>query len=633
MATAAEIQAKMDALEANMDRFDGIVNGSPSSIVTTTNGTVPSVAKFYQDVEVRYGDSSSLLTDVQTAASAAFVNADAYTSTSAGLAATSVGGQFQVVQGFDIVRYRHDAGPVAVEVARYPAASQLDPFIQSSPLGYEWAVVDEDGRMAIGVTGEGVLEAAASKIGLMTSDEIKLTGSEVTMVPLTPFNYIWSITDDGGRAAVGVTDEGQFRVQDMVAQTLNGVSVQSILAPDEASASLGAQDFAADIAHVISYGQSLSVGVGTGSAITTTQRFDNLRFVGGVRAQDADASGSNTAAKYGSLVPLIETGPGAESAYETPIGGATDAIKELIAAENGTTFSQHQYQLLGSCPGDGGRTIAELANKAGIYYSRLLDDVTFGLSRAAEAGKSYKVLGIFWTQGESNGDTTDYAAQLSALRGELETDIKAITGQTDDINMICYQLPRPRQSEYFLQAMALDPLITIACPTYQIAKSDGVHLTAQSSKIMGAYYGIAYKRRVIDKITDWKPCMAISHFRQGAVCDVKFNVPSGALQFDTTAYPPQLNQGFRLFAADGTTELTINSVTITKRDTVRITAAASIPAGALLRYGSYDPVANATDRDITGGNLRDQAGDSTVLDLGGLNHPMHNWALLFARTL
>lgn len=571
--------------------------------------------------------------NAETARDAAFVNALVYADTAAGLAATTAGQQFQIVSGDEIIRYRHDAGPVATEVARYPAASRLDPFIQSAPLGYDWAVVDEDGRMAVGITSGGVMEAAAAEIGELTADEIGVTGSDVTMKYPTPYEYTWAIIDQDGRAAVGVTDEGQFKASDIVATTLNGVSVQSIISPDANDASLGDQDFMADITHLISYGQSLSVGVGTFSAITTTQRFDNLRFVGGVRAQDADATGVNTTAKYGSLVPLIETGPGAESAYETPMGGVTDAVKELIASENGIVYTQHQYQLLASSPGDGGRTIAELANQPGVFYTRLLDDVTFGLTRAQEAGKSYKVGAIFWTQGESDGGNTDYATELSALRSALDADIKAITGQPDDVQMICYQLPRPRQSEYFLEAMALDPLITIACPTYQLAKSDGVHLTAQSSKIMGAYYGLAYKRRVIDGQDAWKPCMAISHFRQGNIVDVKFNVPSGMLTFDTTAYPLQTGYGFRLFGTDGTTELTVTDVSITKHDTVRITAAATIPAGALLRYASYDPEANATDRDITGGNLRDTYGETAVLDLGGLNHPMHNWALLFARTL
>jgi hypothetical protein len=59
------------------------------------------------------------------AAAAAITNADVYASTSAGLAGTALNGQFMVVVGSEIVRYRHDAGPVATEVARYPTASAV----------------------------------------------------------------------------------------------------------------------------------------------------------------------------------------------------------------------------------------------------------------------------------------------------------------------------------------------------------------------------------------------------------------------------------------------------------------------------------------------------------------------------
>lgn len=57
----------------------------------------------------------------ELASEVAFTNADAYEDTAAGLAATSDGEQFQVIQGDEFVRYRNDAG-VAVEVGRYPSS-------------------------------------------------------------------------------------------------------------------------------------------------------------------------------------------------------------------------------------------------------------------------------------------------------------------------------------------------------------------------------------------------------------------------------------------------------------------------------------------------------------------------------
>lgn len=61
----------------------------------------------------------------ETARDAAFVNADVYDDTTAGLAGTSDGDQFQVVDGDEIIRYENDGG-AAVEVARYPSADITD---------------------------------------------------------------------------------------------------------------------------------------------------------------------------------------------------------------------------------------------------------------------------------------------------------------------------------------------------------------------------------------------------------------------------------------------------------------------------------------------------------------------------
>jgi hypothetical protein len=65
--------------------------------------------------------ASTAKTAAEAARDAAFVNANVYDTTTAGLAATTNGQQFQVVVGGEIIRYRNDAG-AAVEVARYPSA-------------------------------------------------------------------------------------------------------------------------------------------------------------------------------------------------------------------------------------------------------------------------------------------------------------------------------------------------------------------------------------------------------------------------------------------------------------------------------------------------------------------------------
>jgi hypothetical protein len=49
MPTASEYQAAVSKSVTNMDRLDQIVNGDADTVVTTDNGTVPSIAKLLED--------------------------------------------------------------------------------------------------------------------------------------------------------------------------------------------------------------------------------------------------------------------------------------------------------------------------------------------------------------------------------------------------------------------------------------------------------------------------------------------------------------------------------------------------------------------------------------------------------
>ena len=339
-------------------------------------------------------------------------------------------------------------------------------------------------------------------------------------------------------------------------------------------------------------------------------------FAGGVRAQDGAA---NPWDQHSSLVPLVEAVGAADAGgtrYETPMSGFAE-------------FSQEQessLQFLASAPGAGSVTISQLS-KPGDLYNRLLDDVTYGHWRS---NNRHKVLAVLWLQGETDGTNSSYAANLNTLRGTLNADIKAINGQPEDVWLLSYQLDRPKIGLAHLAAADAYGNIKVALPIYFLSRTDGVHFTPASSKIAGAYFGKAYEEIIVDGNTDWQPLRPVSHSTAGATCDVTFNAV-GALAFDTTIVAAQTNYGFKLYQSDGTTPITISSVSLLDADTVRITASGSIPAGAVLRYGFSDPEDHTAN--VSKGNLRDSQGNTIVFDGGGLNYPLHNWCLLFQRVI
>lgn len=368
--------------------------------------------------------------------------------------------------------------------------------------------------------------------------------------------------------------------------------------------------------HVIIYGQSLSVGIGTGEVISTSPRTDALMFNGGVRAQDLDGAPWE---QHGSLVPLVEEVGSSQAGgdrYETPMSGFAEFQGE----------QQTNVQVLASAPGQGATSISALS-KPGALYMRLLDDVMYGHMRSS--GR-HKVLAVLWMQGEADGTNNTYAANLNTLRESLNEDIKAMTGQPDDVWLLSYQLDRPKIGLAHLDASDTYSHIKVAMPIYFLPRTDGVHLTAAGSKIAGAYFSKTYKEVVLNTNTDWQPLRPISHSTVDAVCDVVLN-PVGALVIDTSIVAEQTNYGFRLFQSDGVTEITVTSVALLGSDTVRITASANIPAGAILRYGFSDPEGHTYN--VSKGNLRDSQGDGLIFDGGGLDYPMHNWCVLFSRVI
>ena len=364
----------------------------------------------------------------------------------------------------------------------------------------------------------------------------------------------------------------------------------------------------AGVNHFFSYGQSLSVGTQSRPAISTTPT-GNYTFAGTGRVRAWDSTNPYTA-----FQAHVENDSAAELMGETPCYGAYQLIAEQQAYTN---------KFLASAPGYGAVSLAELSTGGG-YYTRLLADVTNGRKLSRAEGRHFKVRAYMWMQGEADEANADYAGALNTFNGQINTDIKNITKQTDDVWLLSYQLARAKIGLEHLKAQENYARIRVALPMYFLPTTDSVHLTASSSKIAGAYFGLAYKRILLDGNTAWKPLMVTSVAVAGATIDLTYNAAS-ALAFDTTIVAAQTNQGFRLVDSGGS-PLTISSVTITGANTVRIVAASAVPAGAFVQYGFASATNHVAGADK--GNLRDSQGASIIFNGGGLNYPMHNWAVL-----
>ncbi|MGU5937300.1 hypothetical protein ACV1E3_26835, partial [Klebsiella pneumoniae] len=118
--------------------------------------------------------------------------------------------------------------------------------------------------------------------------------------------------------------------------------------------------FLSDIIHILSFGQSLSTGVNGTPVQTIDELYNAVKFNGGVRAQDG---GEDPAITHASFLPYTETiqDTGNGTGYETPVAGCIKMIYDLTVQEN-HGFSLSDMAILGSAPGQGGKTIGQLSN-------------------------------------------------------------------------------------------------------------------------------------------------------------------------------------------------------------------------------------------------------------------------------
>jgi len=382
-----------------------------------------------------------------------------------------------------------------------------------------------------------------------------------------------------------------------------------------ASAPVGVPNFVG----VYSYGQSLALGNTSVPPISTTQRFSNVMLNGGARPYDTIAT-----PPFWSIRGLVEAANGSNEG-ETPVSGITEMLCERDTAV-GPAFSG---QYFGQAFGAGGNLLSALGRFT-QNYEKAMALLIYARRRATQMGGTYKLYDVAWIQGEADVATATYATDLVAFRTNLNTDVKTITKQTDDVYLIGDQKPVPTIALQQISAQAADAKIRYACPLYHIPHNgDGIHLTATGSKILGAYIGLARHKLINEGNTSWLPLIPVSTSIAGAVVDVTY-APVGNLVFDTTTVPAQTNYGFYLFTSGGS-PITINSVAIVGANVVRITAAAPVSAGSFLHVGFVS--ATRTTINAEACNLRDSQGDTVVFNGGGLNYPMHNWALMTKSTL
>jgi hypothetical protein len=361
-----------------------------------------------------------------------------------------------------------------------------------------------------------------------------------------------------------------------------------------------------------------------------------------------------------STVPLVEpiralatTYPSAypENIYgETPHTAMANQITALFRSG-----SAGDYVTVHTVVGESGQAMSVIqkgatatmtgAMSTGRAYAASLFEASALKGLAAAAGKTYGVGAIVLIHGESDAGNTGYEAAVATLWSDYNQDLQAITGQTVKIPMLVSQYQSgftagatqgPSASMLAQWQVGVDHPGDIVCagPKYQYAYyTDHVHLQSQGYDLLGEKLGEIYYQKVVMG-HDWQPLQPTSVARNGSVITVHFNVPVAPLVWDSVLPAPhqaaltQWSQGRGFEVSNGNTPLTISSVAIAG-DTVQITCAAAVPAGAVVGYAATSDGTPRTGGTARWGLLRDS--DGAVGAVTGLAQP--NYCVTFRMTV
>lgn len=521
-------------------------------------------------------------------------------------------------------------------VADVMPASEFDAVLRQSPDTGGWILRDQAGRVSARMTEDSILKLISVSARRAIFEELSgLKSLEVDgsvsfgggpKLEQTD-QYVSMVRDTAGRVIKSLSEDGTDRSIRHKTKELIADRVFST-----ASVFRGAGDkrpgfFATDIVYTPYYGQSWAMGTDALPVESAVQLYDTLSFNGGVRQVVASIDDPTVLQSFEPAVESFYTaGPGLNYG-EVGAVAMCDTIKRMIQLENNLKYTEHSFQLLVSAPGEGAKTLYQLADNDQPYMKRLKEQILRGYEIATAQGKTFSVGAVTWLQ-----STIDMPA-LEAMRLDISNYAKSITGQVEDVPLITWQTfpsantaghVKSLYDNWVLGANAY-PNIICAGPSYQADHSSAntaanLHWSGRGTALIGRQFGFAFKRCVIDK-EDYQPLQPVTLRRSGKFCILRVNVPSGMLVVDTDAVVAAENLGFQLFDSNSIL-LPIANIEVTGTDTIKITAVNPIPAGSSLSYAG-----KGTDflpQNRWRGNIRDNLGDI------GLES---RWLVAFSKTI
>ena len=379
------------------------------------------------------------------------------------------------------------------------------------------------------------------------------------------------------------------------------------------------------------YGQSLAIG-GDTTRLTTKPQFPTITF--------------NTESIYNVFSDNVETSK----------EGLLDSLVENYCKETIISYADVASTIVSFSSGTGSTSITGL-KKGTTNYNNLLSKIqqAFGLSNG-----NLVVPAFCWVQGEEDRfdtHTSDYKGELTQLRADLDADIKAITGQTQDVHCIVYQtnqlsiggshyLPNNYQSGDYGALMSVpqaqyelirdNAYFHASTPIYMMSyyiSSNGyaIHITNESQRLLGYYEGLQAQRMLSGGADIGLYVTSVEKIDNTHI-KVNIHTPCPPLVIDTEQVYEVAGYGFSVITSNN--ENILQSVTIApnhySEQSIIIETSADC-TNAKVRYGVNGTIAinSSGFKQGSRGNIRDSQGLEYMANINGKKVPMHNWLYFF----
>ena len=295
-------------------------------------------------------------------------------------------------------------------------------------------------------------------------------------------------------------------------------------------------------------------------------------------------------------------------------------------------------------PGGRGTQPIRKLMKGSAPYSKFIEEITYAFNNAQDKKWDFIIPAICWMQGESDiadYPETDYKALLKQMYLDLNTDIKRITHQANDIQIICYQSNivtkgKRYKSNHFDGTEALTPqaqmelirddsVFWASGPMYPYSYvNESLHPDGVSQK----RFGYLVAETVLDLLHHKKRFIGVIPIKTDIIDNeihILFNVPCPPLCFDTISVKKASNYGFNVIRKG---DIDIISDVSIDENTVIIKCKES-PVGCKIRYAVNGELKKSGWRVGPRGNLRDSQGNTKQIEIMGKTYALHNWCYQF----